>query len=102
MTTSVDPLAQLPALEDLLLTGNECVAKIQEKTKNYRMEMVRKCKKLTILDGKSVTPEDRGESTGVPAGGDASKNNTTGTGTANASGAASSGNGSRAVSPRPN
>ena len=54
VTTSVDPLAQLPALEDLLLTGNECVGKIQEKTKNYRMEMVRKCKKLTVLDGKAV------------------------------------------------
>ena len=101
VTTSVDPLAQLPALEDLLLTGNECVGKIQEKTKNYRAEMVKKCKKLTILDGKSVTPEDRGETTGV-AGGDTSQKNTTGTGTANASGAASSGNGSRAVSPRPN
>ena len=97
VTTSVDPLAQLPALEDLLLLGNECVAKIQDKTKNYRMEMVRKCKKLTILDGKAVDPSDRGETVG----GDESNKNTTGAGTANASGAASSGAGSRAQSPRP-
>ena len=100
VTTSVDPLAQLPALEDLLLLGNECVAKIQDKTKNYRMEMVRKCKKLTMLDGAPISPEDRGE---APAGtADASQKNTTGNGTANASGTASSGNGSRSVSPRPN
>ena len=95
--TELDRLAQLQNLEDLVLVGNPIVETIS-KTKDYRIEVCKKCKKLTVLDGIQVTDRDRGEE-GAKATGDQSSK-ATGSATAGASGTASEG-GSRAQSPRP-
>lgn len=87
--TELDRLAQLQNLEDLVLVGNPIVDTIS-KTKDYRVEVCKKCKKLTVLDGVQVTDHDRGEDGPKAAG----------TATDGTSGNQSEG-GSRAQSPRP-
>lgn len=85
--TELDRLSQLPALEDLLLVGNPLIEAIS-RGKDYRAEVVKRCKNLQVLDGLMVTDRDRGEET--------TKSATS----AGATGGGSSA-GSGAVSPRP-
>lgn len=51
----VEELAQLPELRCLYLKGNPMVSKM----KNYRKVVITKCPKLTYLDDRPVTEEER-------------------------------------------
>lgn len=100
----LDRLSQLQNLEDLVLVGNPLVETIS-KNKNYRLEVCKRCKKLSVLDGVQVTDADRGDETIRLTGDTGSASKTGGLSTGNqttgpTSGTASDG-GSRAVSPRP-
>ena len=92
--SEIDKLSQLPNLEDIVLVGNPLYESLHAK-KTYRQEIVKRLKKLTVLDGENLAElsVQGDEGTSAPAG-DASQK------TGNTTGAAS-GNGSRSVSPRP-
>jgi hypothetical protein len=105
--SEIDRLGQLPNLEDIVLIGNPLYIDLNKKG-TYRTEILKRLKKLQVLDGFALT-ELRHDDDGAtaPAAGTATAGSTgggAGTGTATAGGASTSGNASagseRSGSPR--
>jgi dynein light chain 1 len=93
--SEIDRLGQLPNLEDVVLIGNPVMLDLTKKG-TYRAEMIKRLKKLQVLDGVSGInrDDDAGAGTGAP-GGASTAAATPGTSTAgNASGGDSRGDSS--------
>jgi dynein light chain 1 len=102
--SEIDRLAQLPNLEDIVLIGNPVHLDLNKKG-TYRTEILKRLKKLQVLDGMALTElrrDDEGTTQGQ-TGGTATAGSAAGTagtaGTASASGNASAGS-QRSGSPR--
>lgn len=92
--SEIDRLGQLPNLEDIVLIGNPLYNDLQKKG-TYDNEIIKRLKKLQVLDGKALTGLTSEEAPAATTGA-ATTGNATGNATSNASE-----NGSRAQSPRP-
>ena len=90
--SEIDRLSQLPNLEDLVLIGNPLYIDLNKKG-TYKTEIIKKLKKLQVLDGQALTGMQ--STTEEPAATGAATGNATAGASGNASGA-----GSRSVSPR--
>jgi dynein light chain 1 len=98
--SEIERLGQLPNLEDIVLIGNPIMLDLTKKG-TYRQEMLKRLKKLQVLDGLSdIHRDEDGGGTAAPGGasaipGSASQGNASGGGSRSESPRGDSGQGSR-------
>ncbi|OHS95549.1 dynein light chain [Tritrichomonas foetus] len=95
--SEIDRLGQLPNLEDIVLIGNPIYNDLQKKG-TYENEIIKRLKKLQVLDGKALTGLSNGDDDKGQGGG-ATTGNATGNATAQSGNASE--NPSRSQSPQP-